>query len=151
MLQTGFHIKQNYDNDELLWQLSYPLYYSWASLVAQTVQNPFVMQETWVRSLDWENPLEEGMATHSSILAWRIPMNRGAWQATVHGVAKSWTRLSNYAHKIMTVIVITIKHHRKINLMKLQATRSYAANNTSPRRSASHVSPPFTHIMTSIA
>ena len=38
------------------------------------------MQEIWVRSLDWEDPLEEGMATHSSILAWRIPMDRGAWQ-----------------------------------------------------------------------
>ena len=41
-----------------------------------------------VRSLGWEDPLEEGMATHSSILAWRIPMDRGAWQATVHGVEK---------------------------------------------------------------
>ena len=46
-----------------------------------------------VRSLSREDPLEEGMATHSSILAWRIPMDRGAWQATVHGVAKSRTRL----------------------------------------------------------
>ena len=45
-------------------------------------------------SLDWEDPLEEEMATHSSILAWRIPMDRGAWRATVQGVAKSWTRLS---------------------------------------------------------
>ena len=53
------------------------------------------MQETWVRSLGWEDPLEEGMAIHSSILAWRIPMDRGAWQATVHGVAKSRTRLSD--------------------------------------------------------
>ena len=53
------------------------------------VQNPPAMHETWVRSLGWEDPLEEGMATHSSILDWRIPMNRGAWQATVHGVAKS--------------------------------------------------------------
>ena len=44
-----------------------------------------------VRSLSWKDPLEEGMATHSSILAWRIPMDRGAWQATVHGVAYSWT------------------------------------------------------------
>ena len=43
------------------------------------------------RSLDWEDPLEEGMATHSSILAWTIPMDRGAWGATVHGVAQSWT------------------------------------------------------------
>ena len=47
------------------------------------------MQETWVRSLDWEDPLEEGMATHFSILAWRFPMDRGAWWATVHGVAES--------------------------------------------------------------
>jgi len=49
------------------------------------------MQETCVRSLGWEDPLEEGMATHSSILAWRIPMDRGDWWARVHGVAKSWT------------------------------------------------------------
>ena len=47
------------------------------------------MQETWVRSLGQEDPLEEGMATHSSILAWRIPVDRGAWLARVHGVAKS--------------------------------------------------------------
>ena len=53
------------------------------------------MQETWVQSLGWEDPLEEGMATHSSVFAWRIPMDRGAWQATVHGVAKSRTRLSD--------------------------------------------------------
>ena len=62
----------------------------WASLVAQTVKNLPVMWETWVRSLDWEDLLEEGMATHSRILAWRIPMDRGAWLATVHGVTKSW-------------------------------------------------------------
>ena len=43
----------------------------------------------WVRSRGWEDPLEEGMASHSSILAWRIPMDRGAWSATVHGVAES--------------------------------------------------------------
>ena len=63
-------------------------------LVAQTVKNSPAMRETWVQSLDWEDPLEEGMITHSSILAWRIPMDRGAWKATVHGVAKSQTRLS---------------------------------------------------------
>ena len=63
----------------------------WASLVAQSVNNPPAVWETWVGSLDWEDPLEEGMATHSSILAWRIPMDRGAWQAAVHGVAKSRT------------------------------------------------------------
>ena len=50
------------------------------------------MWEAWVRSLGWEDPLEEGMATHSSILTWSIPMDRGAWRATVHGVAKSQTR-----------------------------------------------------------
>ena len=46
------------------------------------------MQETWVRFLHWEDPLEEGVATHSTILAWRIPMDRGAWWATVHGIPK---------------------------------------------------------------
>jgi len=49
------------------------------------------MQDMWVQSLGGEDPLEEGMATHSNILAWRIPMDRGPWQATVSGVAKSWT------------------------------------------------------------
>ena len=53
------------------------------------------MRETWVPSLDWEDPLEGGMATHSSILAWRIPMDRGAWRATVHVVTKSVTRQSD--------------------------------------------------------
>ena len=48
------------------------------------------MQETWVSPLGWEDALEEGMATHPSILAWRIPMCRGAWQATVHEITKSW-------------------------------------------------------------
>ena len=59
------------------------------SKVAQLVKNLPAIQETWVRSLGWEDPLEEGMATLSSIPAWRIPMDRGAWWATVHGVANS--------------------------------------------------------------
>ena len=63
--------------------------------MAQMVKNLPAMQVTWVQSLGWEDPLEEGMAIHSSILAWRIPMDRGTWQATVHGVAKSQTQLSN--------------------------------------------------------
>ena len=46
------------------------------------------MQETQVQSLGWEDPLEEEMATNSSILAWRVPLDRGAWQSTVHGVTK---------------------------------------------------------------
>ena len=61
------------------------------SLVAQTVKNPPAMQETWVQSLGWEDPLEEGMATYSSILAWRILMDRGAWWAAIHGVEKNQT------------------------------------------------------------
>ena len=51
---------------------------SWASLVAQMVKNLPAMWETWLQSLGWEDPLEEGMATHSGILGWRIPMDRGA-------------------------------------------------------------------------
>ena len=63
--------------------------------MAQLVKNLPEMWETWVGSLGWEDPLEEYMATYSSILAWRIPMDRGTWQATVHGVAKSWPGLSD--------------------------------------------------------
>ena len=59
--------------------IGYPLQYSWVSLVAQLVKKPPAMQETWVRSLGWEDPLQEGMETYSNILAWRIPMDRGAW------------------------------------------------------------------------
>ena len=71
--------------------MGYSFQYSWASLVAQTVKNLPAIWETLVRSLGWEFPLEEGMATHFSILAWRIPMDRGAWWATVHGVTQSQT------------------------------------------------------------
>ena len=62
-----------------------------AFLVAQMVKNLHTMRETWVRSLGWEDPLEEDMAIHSNILAWRIPMDRGAWRDVVHGVARSQT------------------------------------------------------------
>ena len=65
------------------------------SLVAQLVKNLPAMWESWVLSLGWEDPLEEGMTTHSGIPAWRIPMDRGAWWATVHGVTKSWILLSD--------------------------------------------------------
>ena len=68
--------------------IDYPLQYSWASLVAQLIKNLPAMQETPVRPLGWEDTLEKGMATHSSIFAWEIPTDRGAWQATVHGVAE---------------------------------------------------------------
>ena len=61
----------------------------WASLVVQSVKNPPVIQETWIRSLGWEDPLEEGIAIHSSILAWRILIDRGDWQTAVRGVTKT--------------------------------------------------------------
>ena len=54
-------------------------------------KNLHAIQETWVQSLGWEDPLEEGMTTSSCILAWRILMDRGAWQAIVHGIPKSRT------------------------------------------------------------
>ena len=72
--------------------IGYPLQYSWASVVAQTAKNLPIMWETgfdpWVGKI-----LEEGIATHSSILAWRNSMDRGAWEATVYGVTKIWTPL----------------------------------------------------------
>ena len=67
----------------------------WASLVAQMVKNQPAMQKTQLRSLGQEDPLEKEMAIHSRILAWRIPMDRGAWWTVVHGVTQSWTRLGN--------------------------------------------------------
>ena len=73
-----------------------------SSLVIQTVKKPPAMQETWVRSLGWKDPLVEGTATHSSILAWRIPMD-----FLVHGVEKSWTRLSS----ILSRTPPTLKTH----------------------------------------
>ena len=67
------------------------------------VKNLPAMQETWIQSLGREDPLEEGIATYSSILAWRIPMDRGAWLATVRAATKSRTQLSDSArtHKVM--------------------------------------------------
>ena len=64
----------------------------WPSLMVQMVKNQTAIQKTWIRSLGWEDTLEEHMAT--SILAWRIPMDRGAWQAIVHGVKKNPMQLS---------------------------------------------------------
>ena len=69
--------------------------YSWASLAAQIVKNLPAKQETWAQSLCLEDPLEGGVATHFSILAWGTAMDRGAWQATVH-------RVSNWASKHST-------------------------------------------------
>ena len=73
---------------------------SWACLVTQRVKNPPAVQETWIWSLSWGDPLEEGMAIHSSILAWRIPTDRGAPQATVPRVAetRAWLSKQSRAH-----------------------------------------------------
>jgi len=76
--------------------IGYPLQYFWASLVAQMVKKASVCNVVDLGLIPGlEDPLEEGMATHSSIFTWRIPMDRGVWWATVHRVAKSWTQLSD--------------------------------------------------------
>ena len=71
-------------------RMGYPLQYSWASLVAHMVKNLPAMQDTWVRPLGWEDPLEEGMATHSSILVWRIPWTKERGRLQSIG-SQSWT------------------------------------------------------------
>ena len=77
--------------------IGYPLEDSWVTLVAQLVENPPATWETWVRSLGWGHPLEKGTATHSSILASRIPWTEEPGRLhTAHGVLKSWTWLSNF-------------------------------------------------------
>ena len=74
--------------------------------MAQMVKNLPAIWETWVQSLSQEDPLEAGMATHSSILAWRIPMDRGAWWATAHEVTKSQTQLSYLAqHSTLYILM----------------------------------------------
>ena len=70
--------------------------FSGASLVAQMVKNVPAVWETWVRSLGWEDPLEKGTATHSTILAWRNPRIEEPDRLTGHGVAKSRTQVSNF-------------------------------------------------------
>ena len=71
---------------------SYPLKYSWASLVAQKVKNLPALRDTWVRSLGWEDPLEKGMAGYLlQYSGLENSMDRGTWQATAHGVPKSQT------------------------------------------------------------
>ena len=80
-----------------------------ASLVAQVVKNLPAMQETQIQSLGREDPLEEGVATHSNILAWRITKDRRAWWVTVHGVTKSQTWLSMRIHGWIPAFLATYK------------------------------------------
>ena len=84
-------MKEKFLSSDLLLNIDILSKYKSVTLVAQLVKNLPAVRETWVQSLGWENPLEQGVATHSSILAWIIPMDGGAWQTTVHGVAKSQT------------------------------------------------------------
>ena len=65
-------------------------------------------QERWVRSLGQEDPLEKGMVTHSSILAWKNSIDRGAWRVTAHGVAKSQTQLSTHNNNNLSVFIYPV-------------------------------------------
>ena len=79
---------------QVKWEKMIPSTYLYICLlVAQTVKSLPAMQETWVRFLNQKDPMKKEIATHSSTLTWRIPMDGGAWQATVHGVAKIRTQL----------------------------------------------------------
>ena len=81
--------------------IGYPLQPSWASFVAQLVKNPPAMWETWVQSLDWENPLEKGKATHSSILTRRIP-----WTVLSMGSQSPTQRSDFHFHLIVQEIIV---------------------------------------------
>ena len=70
------------------------------------------MQETQIQSLGREDPLEKEMASHSSVLAWRILMDRGAWWATVHGVAKRWTRLKRLSIHVSMLFLMAIQRRK---------------------------------------
>ena len=107
------HLLQIYPENGIAWSYSGP------SLVAQMVRNN---PETWVQSLGQEDSLEKGMATHSSILAWRIPWTEESGGLhTLHGVAKSWTQLSNFHFHSSPIFnflenLLTIFHNGSTNL-----------------------------------
>ena len=75
---------------------------------AQLVKNLPAVRETWVQFLGWEDLLEEGMATQSTILVRKIPIDRGAWQAIVHGIAESQTRLGSQAQRTLLLVTATL-------------------------------------------
>ena len=108
--------------------IGYPLQCSWGFLVAQMVKNPPAVWETWVRTLGWKDPLEDSMATHSNILAWRIPTDRGAWRTTVHGVTKSLRRLSTAQHMVDGVALATSLSSKQSQVMMLTIYLKYQKN-----------------------
>ena len=103
----------------------YPCYYSWTLLVAQLVKDQLAMRETWVRSLGWEDPLEKGKATHSSVLA---------TDSIVHGVAKSWTRPSHFhfSLSIFEDLLYRIESVQFSSVAQLCPTLCYPMNGSTP-------------------
>ena len=113
--------------------IGYPLQYSWASFVAQLVKNPPAMWETWFRSLDWDDPLEKGKATHSSILAWRIPWKKSYDQLRQHMKSRDIT-LPIKVHLITALVFPVVMYgceswtikkaeHRRIDAFELWCWR----------------------------
>ena len=97
--------------------MGYPLQYSWASLVAQKVKNLPAIWETWVRNLSWEDPLEEGMATHSSILAWSIPWTEepgGLESIGLQRVRHDWVASSAQHHGTIAPTTISVMREKDI-------------------------------------
>ena len=103
--------------------ISYPLQYSWASLVAQLVKNPSAMWETWVRSLGWENLLEKGKATHSSIPAWRTP-----WTVRSLGLQRLWYNSPVLCRfPVWTSLIAQLVRVDKHELVERETTLMYEA------------------------
>ena len=94
-----------------------------ASLVAQAVKNLPAVWETWVWSLGWEDPLEEGMATHSSILDWRIVMEEEPGGLQSMGSQNSWTRLTTYLFFLL-LFMFGIFYNKKLNRKKVEKQRN---------------------------
>ena len=103
------------------WILCVPLTFVWASLVAQVVKNLHAVWETWFRSLDWEDPLEEGMTAHSSIHAWRIPWQRSLAGYSPWGHKKSDTTewLSTTQHLFGASLVVRLKDSQETQVWSL--------------------------------
>ena len=122
--------------------IGYPRQYSWDSLVAQMVKNPLSMQETWVQHLGWEDPLEEGMATHSSILAWRSPWTeapRGLQSTGLQRVGHDWatahtnTKRGGTLNKAFSVTLCNDIHSKKgCQWKSINQNIFQAARETSP-------------------
>ena len=107
IISWSIHVAANGIFHSFLYLSNIPL---WVSLVAQTVKNLAAIRETRVWSLGWENPLNEGMEIHCCILAWKILMDSGDWQATVHEVTKSRIQLRNEAQHSTIFHCVYVSH-----------------------------------------